>query len=77
MAKPPVLFGGLALGLGFMSAALRRVPRPVSPELMQFHRNEQMQKLKAIARTLARFRKVDAFSVATEREQAAKGSSRT
>jgi glycosyltransferase involved in cell wall biosynthesis len=76
-AKPPRLFGGLALGLGFMSAAIRRVPRPVSPELMQFHRKEQMQKLKAIMGTLARFRKVDAFSVVNQREGAAKGSSRT
>jgi len=76
-AKPPVLFGGLALGAGFLSAALRRIPRPVSPELMRFHRHEQMQKLKAIVGTLARFRKVDAFSVMTQREDEAKGSSRT
>ena len=77
IAKPPVVFGGLALGLGFLSAAIRRVPRPVSPELMDFHRREQMQKLKAILGTLARFRKVDAFSVATQAEREAKGPGRT
>jgi len=77
VARPPLLFGGMALGLGFISAAVRRVPRAVSPELMRFHRHEQMQKLKAIMGTLARFRKVDAFSVMTQRERAAKGSSRT
>jgi len=77
LAKPPVFFGGLALGLGFASAAIRRVPRPVSPELMRFHRNEQMEKLKAIANTLSRFRKVDAFSVMTQCEVSAKGSTRT
>jgi len=77
MAKPPRLFGGLALGLGFLSAAIRRVPRPVSHELMRFHRHEQIQKLKAIMGTLARFRKVDSFSVMTQRDRAAKGSGRT
>jgi glycosyltransferase involved in cell wall biosynthesis len=77
VAKPPVLFGGVALGLGFLSAAIRRVPRPVSSELMRFHRNEQRQKLKAIVSTLARFRKVDAFSVLTRHEDPAKGPSRS
>jgi hypothetical protein len=76
-AKTPVLFGGLALGLGFLSAAIRRVPRPVSPELMRFHRSEQMQKLKAIVGTLGRLKKVDAFSVMTRGETATKGSTRT
>jgi len=63
--------------LGFLSAAIRRVPRPVSPELMRFHRSEQMQKLKAIVGTLARLKKVDAFSVMTRGETATKGSTRT
>src|SRR5688572_10939190 len=76
-AKPPVVFGGLALGLGFLSAAMRRVPKAVSPELMRFHRNEQMQKLRGIAGTIARFKKVDAFSVITRGEDTAKGSSRS
>lgn len=77
VTKPPILLGGLALGLGFMSAALRRIPRPISPELMRFHRNEQMQKLKAIVGTLVRFRKVDAFSVVVQHKGTAKDSSRT
>ena len=71
-SKPPVLLGGLALGLGFTTAALRRIPRPVSPELMQFHRQEQMKKLKSILRTLASFKKVDNFTVLTKREGASK-----
>jgi glycosyltransferase involved in cell wall biosynthesis len=63
LVKPPLLFGGLALGAGFISAAVRRMPRAVSNELMQFHRREQMTKLKAILSTVVRFKKVDSFSV--------------
>jgi len=61
LAKKPYLFGGLALLFGYGWAALRRVKRPVSHELMRFHRQEQMRKLKAILRSLFRFKKVDNF----------------
>jgi glycosyltransferase involved in cell wall biosynthesis len=61
MAKKPVLVGGLALLLGYAWAALRRVNRVVSPELMRFHRHEQMKKLRAIFSTLLRFEKVNSF----------------
>jgi glycosyltransferase involved in cell wall biosynthesis len=60
-AKRPYLLGGLALLLGYGWAAIRRVKRPVSDELMQFHRLEQMKKLKSILRSLFRFKKVDSF----------------
>ena len=46
MASPPLCFGGLALGIGYLWALLRRVERPVSPELIRFHRREEMQRLK-------------------------------
>ncbi len=59
---------GAALLFGYCWAALRRTKRPVSPELMRFHRGEQMNKLRAIFRTLLRFGKVDSFRVATERQ---------
>lgn len=62
--KKPVLTGGLALLFGYCWAALRRMERPVSSELMRFHRREQMKKLRAILRTLVRFKKVDSFRVA-------------
>ena len=55
-AKRPVLLGGMALLCGYVWAALRRVERPVSPELMRFHRAEQMRRLKTILRSLLRFR---------------------
>jgi biofilm PGA synthesis N-glycosyltransferase PgaC len=61
--KQPYLIGGLALGAGYCWACLRRTPRPVSHELMAFHRKEQMLKLKAILRSLVRFKGVDNFNV--------------
>src|SRR4029077_8398140 len=66
MAKKPFIMGGLALLSGYCWAALRRVKRVVSPELMRFHRGEQMKKLRGIFRALLRFKKVDSFRVAAE-----------
>ena len=63
ITKWPYVFAGLALGLGYSWAFLRRTPRPVSPELMAFHRKEQMLKLKAILKSLLRFKRVDNFNV--------------
>src|SRR5229473_8006525 len=62
-AKRPYIIGGLALGLGYCWALVRRTPRPVSRELMAFHRQEQMVKLKAILKSLMRSRRVDNFNV--------------
>jgi glycosyltransferase involved in cell wall biosynthesis len=59
---------GAGLFSGYLCAALRRMKRPVSPALMRFHRNEQMKKLNAILGTLLRFKRVDNFRVATERQ---------
>jgi glycosyltransferase involved in cell wall biosynthesis len=61
MTKKPVFMGGLALLSGYVWAALRRAKRAVSPELMRFHRHEQMKKLRAIFCTLLRFEKVNSF----------------
>lgn len=69
IANRPFVFGGLALGLGYLWAALRRTPRPVSAELMRFHRREQMKKLRAILWSAARLNKVDSFRVATSDRQ--------
>jgi glycosyltransferase involved in cell wall biosynthesis len=70
MTKKPVLLGGAALLLGYCSAAIRRINRPVTPELMRFHRQEQMKKLRTILGTLLRFKKIDNFSL-TQKEQEA------
>jgi glycosyltransferase involved in cell wall biosynthesis len=64
MAKKPIVIGGLALLCGYCWAALRRGERAVSPELMRFHRKDQMKKLRTILGNLLRFRKVDSFRLA-------------
>jgi glycosyltransferase involved in cell wall biosynthesis len=64
MMKPPFLVSGVALGLGYFWALARRAPRPVSSELMAFHRKEQMTKLRAILRSVVKFKRVDNFNVA-------------
>jgi poly-beta-1,6-N-acetyl-D-glucosamine synthase len=43
--KKPYILGGAAILAGYVSAAVRREPRPVSPELVRFCRGEQMQRL--------------------------------
>lgn len=65
--KRPYVIGGGALGLGFCWAFLRRTPRPVSKDLMAFHRKEQMLKLKAILKSLVTFKRVDSFSAERSR----------
>jgi|SRR5438552_7714238 len=63
--KRPYLIGGLALLAGYCWAALRRIKRPVSPELMRFHRREQIQKLRAILRAISKCQRIDSFRVIT------------
>jgi poly-beta-1,6-N-acetyl-D-glucosamine synthase len=67
MVKPPLLLGGLSVLAGFVWAALRRTKRAVTPELMRFHRREQMKKLQAILRSAFRLKKVDNFRLETEK----------
>ncbi|WP_455378536.1 glycosyltransferase family 2 protein [Petrachloros mirabilis] len=62
MTKKPYLAGGLALGLGYLWAFLRQIERPVSNELMRFHRKEQMAKLGNILRSVVGFQRVDSFN---------------
>lgn len=62
-SKRPFVFGGLSLLLGYTWAAVVQVPRAVSPELLRFHRKEQMRKLRAVFGALLRFKRVDAFSL--------------
>ena len=52
MRQSPVVIGGLALASGFLLSGLRRTKRPVSPELVQFCRREQMSRLRCIFRGL-------------------------
>lgn len=70
MTKKPVVLGGLALLLGYCCAAARRMKRPVTRELMRFHRREQMKKLRTILGTLLHFKKVDNFSLRQKEQEA-------
>jgi len=63
MTKRPFLVEGLGLGLGYGWAMLRREKRPISRELIAFHRKEQMRKLGAILKSLLTFKSVDNFKV--------------
>ncbi len=66
--KQPI--DGLALLSGYCWAAIRRTKRPITLELMRFHRREQLKKLRAIFRTLLTFKKVDSFCLANDQQQA-------
>jgi glycosyltransferase involved in cell wall biosynthesis len=50
MAKKPYVVGGLGLIAGYAWCLVSRHERPVSPELMRFHRAEQMQRLRKLTR---------------------------
>lgn len=66
MTKRPYVVDGLALAFGYGSAALRRLKRPVSKELMAFHRREQMSRLKTILKLLLTFKPIDKFTLISE-----------
>jgi glycosyltransferase involved in cell wall biosynthesis len=70
LAKKPYIAGGIALLLGYCWAAFRQTKRPISRELMRFHRADQMKKLKAIFYRLIAFKTVDSFLVGSERNAA-------
>src|SRR6266516_670747 len=65
--KQPI--DGLALLSGYCWAAIRRIKRPITSELMRFHRREQLKKLRAILRALLKFKKVDSFQLVVDPEQ--------
>jgi len=50
MRNRPYLVGGLFLLAGYLWASATRMKRPISPELLEFSRREQMAKLKHIIR---------------------------
>jgi glycosyltransferase involved in cell wall biosynthesis len=50
MGQRPFILGGLCFLTGYAWACATRMHRPVSPELMAFHRREQMARLKGIFR---------------------------
>ena len=63
MTKRPYLIEGIALALGYCWAMLRQTERPISQKLVEFHRREQMLKLKIILKYILKFKRVDSFKV--------------
>jgi glycosyltransferase involved in cell wall biosynthesis len=76
MTKKPILLGGFALLAGYCWAAIRKIDRAVSPELMRFHRGEQMKKLRRIFSNLLTLRRPDAFRLLTDDSISANSSHR-
>jgi poly-beta-1,6-N-acetyl-D-glucosamine synthase len=48
MARAPYLAAGTSLLAGYLWAAISRQPRPISPELVRFHRREQLDRLRRL-----------------------------
>lgn len=48
LTKRPYVVGGLMLLSGYSYSFATRMKRPVSPELLRFHRQEQLQRLKCL-----------------------------
>jgi poly-beta-1,6-N-acetyl-D-glucosamine synthase len=63
MTKKPYIIDGLFLMAGYLWAFLTRMKRPVTNKLMAFHRQEQMEKLKLIIKTLIRFKSINKFKL--------------
>jgi glycosyltransferase involved in cell wall biosynthesis len=56
MTKKPYLIGGSCLLLGYLAAAAINTERPISKELLQFHRSEQIARLKKLLSNRLNFR---------------------
>lgn len=63
LTKKPYVFAGVALFLGYAGAYIKHEQRPVSKELMEFHRKEQMRRLKKILVSLCTFKRIDRFEL--------------
>lgn len=63
LTRKPYVLGGAALFLGYTVASLKREQRPVTNELMKFHRKEQMRRLGKILMSVFTFRRVDSFDL--------------
>jgi glycosyltransferase involved in cell wall biosynthesis len=63
LTKKPYVFAGVALFLGYAGAYIKHEERPVSKELMDFHRKEQMRRLRKILVSLFTFKRINRFEL--------------
>ena len=63
MKRKPYVLTGAAIGLGYFTSMARGTKHVVSREMIQFHRREEMLKLRSILWAMLRFKKVDSFSL--------------
>lgn len=61
LKKKPYVIGALVLLSGYLWAAATRMKRPISDELMRFHRREEMEKLRMIIMSFLRLRRFDKY----------------
>jgi glycosyltransferase involved in cell wall biosynthesis len=66
LTKRPFIIGGVALGYGYLKGIVLRPKSPISKELIQFYRKEQMQKLSVVLRSFLTFKSIDKFKVLPE-----------
>jgi glycosyltransferase involved in cell wall biosynthesis len=50
LSRRPYVSGGIALSAGYFTAMIRRMKRPVSEDLIEFQRKDQMRRLRAFLR---------------------------
>lgn len=63
LTKKPYIVAGIALMSGYIWASIKRMNRPISKELMNFHRWEQMEKLKIICNNLVKYGKFEKHDI--------------
>lgn len=63
LGKKPYIIGSLITAAGYFWALVTQMNRPISDELVRFHRREEMQKLAAIVKQVLMFRKTDPFKL--------------
>ena len=59
--RRPYLVGGLTLLMGYSPGCAAADERPISSQLIEFHRREQMRKLRAIVRSMVGLRRTSKF----------------
>jgi biofilm PGA synthesis N-glycosyltransferase PgaC len=62
MLKWPYVIGGLTLAAGYMYSVFARIERPVTPELLKLHRQEQLERLRTLFRQFVKNRRLEVRS---------------